>query len=222
VDPRLPFARSEDRIKLLYRLPLSGNEKSVLTIVPNEADVGTAPILHDSECRLDIQEALLKTDCFDAVLLPGTLTRPHGPATYMTARQLAQMAFDRLKPGGLLIGHLDHVVAPRHLAQWATAGMAWRQALAWRGFETTSRCKHSLASVGFVGAECYFVEPHMRDPMALVSSIPAAAQAHFDRTIRRNRPLYSGTGYRARMALGLAGWAGLLQAHLFLWARKPC
>lgn len=222
MDPRLPFARSEDRIKLLYRLPLAGNENSVLTIFPNGAEAGSGPRLHDLECRVGVQEALLETACFDAVLMPGTLTRSQGSSMAVTGLQVAKLAFERLNPGGLLIAHLDHVVAPRHLAQWASGGMAWRQVLAWRGFETASRCKHSLAAVGFSGAECYFVEPHMRDPMALVSSIPAAAQAHFDRTIRRNRPLYSGLGYRARVALGMAGWAGLLQAHLFLWARKPC
>jgi hypothetical protein len=222
VDPRLPFARSEDRVKLLYRLPLAGTERSVLTILPNAADAAAATALHDLECRLGIQEALLRADGFDAVLLPGTLTRSHVLPASLTARQLAKLAFERLNPGGLLIGHLDHVVAPRHLARWASTGMAWRQALAWRGFWSTTLCRRSLSQVGFEGIECYFVEPHMHDPMALVSSVPAAAQMHFERTIRRNRPLYSGAGYWARIALAKAGWAGLLQPHLFFWARRPC
>lgn len=164
-------------------------------------------------------ETMLTAALFDVVMLPATLTRS---SASMSARQIAKAAFARLNPGGLLIGHLDHVVAPKHLARCLAQGVTMQQVKAWRGFETASRCKTSLSDVGFVSTELYYVEPDMEDPMALVSSMPAAARTHFSRTIRRGQPLYSTVGYWGRTVLTNAGLAGLLQTHLFFWARKPC
>jgi hypothetical protein len=219
VAPGLPFAKSEDRVKLMYRLPMTGAEKTILTILPIGDQSTSALHSHLPETRLDLQETMLTAALFDVVMLPATLTRS---SASMSARQIAKAAFARLNPGGLLIGHLDHVVAPKHLARCWAQGVTMQQVRAWRGFETASRCKTSLSDVGFVSTELYYVEPDMEDPMALVSSMPAAARTHFSRTIRRGQPLYTTVGYWGRTVLTNAGLAGLLQTHLFFWARKPC
>ena len=159
---------------------------------------------------------------FEAVLLPGTLTSFAAGTSQMPARRLVALAHALLKPGGILVGHLDHFVAPRNLLAWMMGQQSLRRAQAWRGFETTGRCVKSLQSAGFDDVECYYVEPNASDPMALVSSDVRAAKTHFVRTVRRNRPLYSPVGYFVRASLAQAGLGGLLQSHLFLWARKPC
>ena len=70
------------------------------------------------------------------------------------------------------------------------------------------RCVNSVRTVGFDDVECYYVEPNIGDPMALVSSDVHAASAHFVRTVRRNRPLYSPVGYLVRWLTRLCELTG--------------
>ena len=226
MSSRLPFALGEDRLRLLYRLPLSGAENSILVL--NAAGTSSGRLFSNDVRFVTRDSGQLvgaessAASAFDAVLLPGTLTSPASASSGMTARRLIALAHSALKPGGVLVGHLDHVLAPRNVLAWTVGKQALKRAQAWRGFETARRCVNSLHTVGFNDAECYYVEPNIGDPMALISSDVHAASTHFVRTVRRNRPLYSPVGYLVRASLAQAGLGGLLQSHLFLWARKPC
>lgn len=159
---------------------------------------------------------------FDVVALPGTLTSTFGPRGAGSARRFVDVAHALLAPGGVVVGHLDHVTSVRGIQQLLSGGHAWQRMQAWRGFETAGRCIDSLEGAGFQSAECFFVEPRITDPLALVSSADQAARSHFVRVVRRNRPLYSPAGYRMRIALARVGLGGLLQPHLFFCARKAC
>ena len=226
MDSRLPFALGEDRLRLLYRLPLSGKEESILVLSADPAD---DPSIGWSDQRVESGTVtqLLGTrerpaKRFDALALPGTLTSSACGPSAASARDVASLAYALLKPGGVLVGHLDNVLAPRNLKRWLTGKHPWHRVRACRGFETASCCIASLHAIGFRTAECFYVEPHIGDPMALVSSEPGSARVHFVRTVRRNSPLYSRAGYLLRASLAQARLGGLLQSHLFFWARKPC
>lgn len=220
---RLPLALGEDRLRLLYRLPLTGAERAVLALHDGVGEGPDWPGLPVES--LALARFLAEPDResqYDAVFLPGITGRPHADQPARTARQLIETAARALKPGGMLVAHLDHGVAPRQLWRGLKhgQGLAWLRRLA--GFETAARCTASLRAFGFTDAECYYIEPHADDPGALISSQPQAAKAHFVRTVRRNRPLYSRGGYGVRALCAHIGLGGLLQPHLFLWARKRC
>lgn len=226
MEPRLPFARGEDRLRLLYRLPLTGQEATILvlrtdgsTMVPFEVNDTRVVVRSVAESGATMESAPTR---FDVVALPGTLTPTNGRHGAGSARRLVSLAHTLLSPGGVVVGHLDHLASIGFIRHRLSGAGAWRHALAWRGFETAGRCVRSIETAGFRSTECFFVEPRISDPLTLVSSEARAARAHFLWAVRRNRPLYSLCGYQLRIALAEVGLGGWLQPHLFFWARKPC
>lgn len=220
---QLPFALGEDRLRTLYLLPLAGNEHAVLELRADAARPlrwNGLPV--DSLSVADYLAKPVVGPCYDAVFLVGVLGRPTHSASVGTAQQLIEIASGALRPGGMLVAHLDHGAAPKQIWHLLKRDRGLRGLHRLRGFETAARCTASVNASGFQDTECYYVEPHADDPAALISSHPKAAKTHFVRTIRRNRPLYSRSGYWTRALCVQVGLGGLLQPHLFLWARKRC
>jgi hypothetical protein len=163
---------------------------------------------------------------FDAVALPGTLTsqaaRATGTVKAPSPQAVLELALRSLRPGGLLVGHFEPSVsvfgirrAVMHPGLW----YPWLQQLPWG---TARRSARWLQGAGFESVETYYVEPRISAPSALISVEPQAANRHFVRSARRNRPLYSLAGYWLRMAIARLGLGGLLQAQVYFLARRPC
>ena len=226
-DLRPPFATGAQRLRLLYQLPLTGQEARILVIgsrLQAEAAFG-GPLRH---MRIEIAEpgAPIQSSGFDAVALPGSLLRSETDvgqqAANVVPEHLLQMAFLALRPGGIVVGHLDHLMsahALRALAQGHATLDTW---LRCRSMRSGPRCQETLSRLGFAEAECFFVEPKIEAPMAVVSVHPLAAKSHFLRAIRRTRGQYSAFGYFVRMTLARLRLGGTLQPHLFFWAKRPC
>lgn len=137
-------------------------------------------------------------------------------------RALLNHAWDSLRPGGLVVGHLEQMKSVHGLRDLLMQPSTWHTAMQRWPVASAPRCLHALKRAGFDEVECYFVEPRISAPTVLVPSRAAAARWHFVRAVRRNRALYGLPGYAARLALAGFGLGGLLQPHLFFTARKPC
>lgn len=222
MDDRLPFASGEARLRLLYELPLTGHERRVLVIGPNSG----VPIALSAEQqhRLSTLQCLpLAGDAptsgeFDAVLVPGSLFDHHDAS----ADALLTKALRALTPGGVVVGHCDNLLSVRALGAACRSGALFSNLRNRQQAGSPARLDRTLRTLGFVDTECFHVEPHIGSPMALIPAEPRASQSHFVRTVQRNRPLYGRLGYALRLALARAGLGGMLQPHLFFWARKPC
>lgn len=222
MEDRLPFASGEARLRLLYELPLTGNERRVLVIGADSA----VPVALSAEQqhRLSTLQCLpLAGDAqpsgeFDAVLVPGSLFDHNDES----ACALLTTALRALTPGGVVVGHCDNLLSVRALGAACRSGALFLNLRNRRQAGNPVRLERTLQTLGFVDAECFHVEPHIVSPMALIPAEPRASQSHFVRTVRRNRPLYGRLGYALRLALAQAGLGGMLQPHLFFWARKPC
>lgn len=218
-DARLPFARGEDRLRLLYTLPLTDAPACTLLV---GADDGAARALRSGWASAVTQwsasalvEGLRGADApsYDAVLLPGLL-RAGAPAPAAIVRS----ALAALRPGGVLVGHAPNLLSA-HALRGARHGPL---PLPWSAWATPARVERSLRRHGCVDAEAFFVEPRVASPMVLVPAARAAARRHFLIAVRRNRPLYGSAGYLLRLALAGCGLGGMLQPEIFFWARKPC
>lgn len=229
MDVQYPFATDLARLQLLYRLPTSPAPHRLLVLtVDGEAlpmaDHWPGPVQQLALSALCLPPGL-GTARFDAVALPGTLAlrraRPPGPPLVNNAGLMKAVA-GLLVPGGVIVGHLDHGWALRNLRR---PGAAWALLLARLtpgSITGPARCLHALAGAGFEAGQCFYVQPSIAAPMALVPCRPAAARAHFLRAVRSSRPHCSGLGYAARLLLAWAGLGGIFQQQLFFWARKPC
>lgn len=226
MDASPPFAADADRLRLLYRLPLAGGEQRILVFGP---DTIAEHLLDEDASRVEVVLtdgiAALDGRPFDAVILPIQLLT-HGDSIGLRAdRPLAGLlaqAYQALRPGGVLIGHVDHVLslaAARSAIQGRVSWSGWRSwGMAWTG----TGCNRALRAAGFELPECYYVEPRITAPMSLVPLPWRPARAHFLRAIRRTHEYYSRPGYLLRLMLAHLGLGGLLQPHLFFWARRPC
>lgn len=221
MEDRLPFATGEARLQLLYELPLTGDERRVL-VIGTGSGVSTA-LSAERQARLSTLRMSPADDApaageFDAVLMPGSLfDNPEDSAEALLGRTLRALV-----PGGVVVGHCTNLLSVRALFSACRSGALFSTLRERRQAGDPARLERTLQSLGFVGAECFHVEPHIGSPMALIPAEPHASRSHFVRTVRRNRPLYGRLGYALRLALAQAGLGGMLQPHLFFWARKPC
>ena len=222
MEDRLPFASGEARLRLLYELPLTGDERRVLVIGPDSG----VPIALSAEQQhrvsaiqclppaVDAPEA----GGFDAVLMPGSLFDDQD----VSARALLNKALRALAPGGVVVGHCENLLSVRAWVSACRSGDVFSNLRNRQQAGSPARLEHTLRALGFIDAECFHVEPHIASPMALIPAEPRASRNHFVRTVLRNRPLYGHLGFSLRLALARAGQGGILQPHLFFWARKPC
>ena len=227
MDSQPPFATGAQRLRLLYRLPLTGREARILVIGSHaEAEAVFGKALPHATIEVVEPGTPIVSSGFDAVALPGSLVRgevgAHRQESVVSPEQLLQLAYSSLRPGGIVLGHLDHLLSAhglRRAAQGRSTLVSW---LRCRSVISGPRCQRTLSRLGFIGAECFFVEPQIEAPMAVVSVHPLTAKSHFLRAIRRTRAQYSAAGYVLRMTLAGLQLGGVLQPHLFFWAKRPC
>ena len=227
VDSRPPFATGAQRLRLLYRLPLTGQEVRILVIGSRtQAETAFGEALPHASIEVAEPGSPVGSSGFDAVALPGSLVSGKAAADRqqpaVSPEQMLQVAYSALRPGGIVLGHLDHLLSAhglRRALQGRSTLVSW---LRCRGVASGPRCQRTLSRLGFVGAECFFVEPQIEAPMAVISVHSLAAKSHFLKAIRRTRAQYSATGYLVRMTLATLRLGGALQPHLFFWAKRPC
>lgn len=222
MDPTLPFATGADRLRLLYRLPLRGDESRLLVIGSHD-DAARAFDLRGRAGGVQVAApgAALPGAGFDAIALPGSLSGGR-TSSALPPRLMLMRAREALRPGGLLVGHIEPPASVHHLASMLRGRRSCPAWHVWRDVGSGPACLRSLAQAGFEGAECYHVEPHIGAPMALIPIEARAARRHFMRAIGRNRALYSTCGFALRLALAGLSLGGLLQPQVFFWARRPC
>jgi hypothetical protein len=212
---------------LLYALALSGTAPRILVVGSrNEAEL----LLNDEafSARVDVSSEIgVPSDAaFDAVLLPLSVLGKRSESIGMVPRQpwpvLVQEAYAALRPGGVLVGHLEHLASLATLRAALRGQISGHALPMWRGALTIGSQLRALRDVGFGGIECFYVEPRISAPMSLVPRSWWAARTHFLRAVRRSRASYSLPGYLVRLALAAAGLGGLFQPHIFVWTRRPC
>lgn len=218
-DPRLPFARGEDRLRLLYTLPLVDTPAATLLIGEDNEETRALRDGWSGAVTLMPVTALTQERCStttsgnDVVLLPGAL-RAGGPPP----GQVVRAALAALRPGGVLVGHAVNMLSV-HALHGVLRGELPRP---WSGWAAPADVERSLREHGCVDAECFLVEPRAAAPMVLIPADRAAARRHFLIAVRRNRPMYDSPGYLLRLLLARCGLGGMLQPDIFFWARRPC
>ena len=191
-----------------------------------EADAAFDPSLPRTMFEVVAPGAQIPAMKFDAVALPGSLMCADdaggldGPSA--SPEQVLRLAHSALRPGGVVVGHIDHLLSAHGLRNTLQGRVGLGSWLRYRGLISGRRCRQTLLRSGFAVPECFYVEPQIEAPMAVVPVHPLAAKSHFLRSIRRTRGQYSMTGFALRMALAGARLGGILQPDLFFWAQRPC
>jgi hypothetical protein len=195
MDIEYPYADAAARRQLLYRLPSVPVPRRLLVLAEAAAD----DALGDSWGGPITHRALSD---------PGGLA-PGGGALFEAvalprlagnAAPLLAAVHGLLVPGGVVIGGVTDRSAARK----------------------PQRLRASLIAAGFQQPECWYVQPGMESPMALVPCDALAAKAHFVRAARAARSLYSPPAYVLRLLAARLGIVAWRQTELFFWARKPC
>lgn len=135
---------------------------------------------------------------------------------------LMRRAHEALRSGGVLVGHMDHVLSLPTVRTVLRGQVSWRASRAWKASWSGAGCLRALHAAGFDEAECFFIEPRISAPTALVPLAASPARAHFVSAVRRTHAHYTQIGYFMRLLLASAGLGGWLQPHLFFWARRRC
>lgn len=227
MDLRPPFATGAERLRLLYRLPLTGRESRILVIgTATEAASAFDPGTRSAVIEVVVPGEPVRSSAFDVVALPGALAAgnadPLPRLAPVAPERLLALAYSALRPGGIVIGHLDHLLSVHGLRGVLRGRVGLGPWLRGWPIITGPRCQDALVKSGFEAPECFYVEPQIAAPMAIVPVHPVAARSHFLRAIRRTRGQYSPPGYALRLALAGVRLGGALQPHLFFWARRPC
>lgn len=225
MDSRPPFATGAERLRLLYRLPLTGRETRILVIGSRaEADAVFDRASHHATVDAIATDATTTSSGFDVVALPGSLLHSSGQhqGPSGSPERLLRLAYAALRPGGIVVGHLDHLLSAHGLRQMLLGRVGIGSWIRCRPLISGPRCRRTLMRLGFEGSECFYIEPQIAAPMAVVPVHPLAARSHFLRAIRRTRNQYSLPGFVLRMALASVRLGGALQPHLFFWAQRPC
>ncbi len=206
---------------------MSGSEARILVVGTR---VEARRVLNSAGCKAQVEVSseigVPAGAGFDAVLLPLALLgeRAEGVGTVpsQALASLVREAHAALRPGGVVVGHFENLVSLATLRTAARGQVSWRTWRVWRGTITTNACLRALTAAGFAATECFYVEPRISAPMSLVPRSWWPARTHFLRAVRRSRSSYGRAGYLARLALAAVGFGGLLQPHLFFWARRAC
>lgn len=223
MDVQYPYAEGLSRRQLLYRLPGAPAPRRLLVVHSGTGEgalIGGgwgAPVTVVAASEL--QALAAQGDVrFDAVALPAVLSA----GQLQPGAVVLTLAHGLLVPGGVVIGHLEHGCALRRWASLAGLRAVAGALLGTQGLGSPGQCQGALQRAGFSDPTCFFVQPHIGDPMGLIPSDTVAARAHFLRSVRSSRHLYGRLGYALRLVLAAAGLGGTLQPELFFWARRPC
>lgn len=230
MDIAYPYADDIARLRLLYRLPTVPAPQRLLLVAPDDAarQLGQAwpgPVTV-VPAALALQQLGRAQARFDTVALPQVLGLRHalacdGPAMAGN-QQVLDAAWQWLVPGGAVVGHLPHGWALRRA--WRPRGWSElaRAGLCQDAITTPAQMLRQLRASGFSAPHCFYVQPSMASPMALVPCQAQAAKAHFLRAIRAARSNHGHLGQGLRLLLAHLGLAGMLQSDLLFWAHKPC
>ena len=229
-DVQYPYADGLARLQLLYRLPTSPAPRRLLVVCADEEGSligggwgGAVSVTAVSGLRAALSQG---AERFDAVALPFVLER--GTARSGTGApeagndEILGLVRELLVPGGVVVGHLTHVCALRHLLSWSGGCQFVKAFLRAQGIGRSAHCVDRLRQAGLTEIECFYVQPSIDAPMGLIPSQGAASRAHFLRAIRSASGHYGRIGYAVRLLLAQVGWGGVLQPQLFFWARRPC
>lgn len=229
MDSRPPFATGGERLRLLYRLPLTGRESRIL-VMGSQAEADAVFDRDSQHTTIDAIQPDARTALsdYDVVALPGSLLRIDSDSGCIVhglpgpPEHLLRLAYSALRPGGTVVGHLDHLLSAHGLGQALRGCIGIGSWIRCRPLISGPKCLETLMRLGFEGSECFYVEPQIAAPMTAVPVHPLAARSHFIRAIRRTRDQYSLPGFVLRMALARVRLGGALQPHLFFWAQRPC
>lgn len=227
MDANPPFAADAERLRLLYRLPLTGEERRILLIGTRELAAQLFPPMQTG-VEVVVRDGRLQPGdgLFDAIVLPlqllgDSLDGVGRPIDRPLPALLSELCRS-MRPGGLIVGHLEQVVSIATARTALRRRISWSRWRCWRGAWTGEGCLRSMKAAGLEAAECYYVEPRITAPMSIVPLAWLPARAHFLRAIMRTHEHYTLPGYLMRLLLAYLGLGGLLQPHLFFWARRPC
>ena len=137
-------------------------------------------------------------------------------------QQLLEAAWRWLAPGGAVVGHLPHGRALRRVLRPRAWPELLRAVARQDAITGPVQALQRLHAAGFSAPQCFYVQPSIASPMALVPCQPQAAKAHFLRAIRAARSHHGHLGQGLRLLLAQLGLAGMLQGDLLFWAHKPC
>lgn len=231
MDVQYPYADGLSRLQLLYRLPTPPAPRRLLVVCADDDGAligggwgrGAVTVV-----ALGALESVLAQGAqrFDAVALPAVLGRRLALAAVdgsgANNRKVLGLARELLVPGGVVVGHMDHLCALRHLLRWSGLRGLIGTIVRPQGIGFASQCLSRLRQAGLAEAECFYVQPSIDAPMGLIPSQGAASRAHFLRAIRSTQGRCGRAGYALRLSLAHAGLGGMLQPQLFFWARRPC
>jgi len=227
MDLRHPYSDPSARVQLLYRLPTAPAPRRLLVVAESPelrsevaAGWGSGEVMACDSAGF-LRLATERSDCFDAVALPSTLSA-RAASRGIRNGHLLRAACRLLTPGGVVVGHLEHARALRRLKRPSAVVQLIAAAFDGDAICGPTGCCRLLRQAGLAAGECYYVQPHMHSPMGLVPSEAAAARAHFLRAVRSARHHWRASGHVVRLALCWAGLGGMLQGELFFWARRPC
>lgn len=206
---------------------MAGDEARALVIGSHD-DVGRVFDIPGKAINVEVLEpgTMSPVSGFDVVVLPGCLVcsvaRDDRSADDLSPGTLLRQAYDALRPGGVVVGHLDHLLSLHGLRRTLRGQLPWAVWSRSHRLMSGPRCLRALDRSGFIESECFYVEPQLASAKALVPLHALAARGHFLRTIRRARGQYSNIGFGLRMTLAGVHLGRLLQPQLFFWARRPC
>jgi hypothetical protein len=210
-----PYARTIDRLEILYRLPFSPVHGRLLQVVragqqalsltaPEGCDIWTIgdcltpPPAAPSSCA----RAVLH-DVLDTMDLDGSLDT------------ILQRVHDALAPQGVVMGCFRN---PWNLRGWLRSGNVAEPRIAGH---TIRDVRRSLHHVGFVQAHFFHLLPDSHEPLRLVDADPDVARQLLTYEVAaRKGPLLPHLARMATLRFGI--YPTLLTMSRFFWAFKPC
>lgn len=224
MDVAFPYADGLSRRQVLYRLPAVPEPRRLLLV---SSDTGSGligaswggPVTVLAPSGLDagfLQEGAR----FDAVALPWLTGLRRSPGSH--GPHMLQLAHSVLMPGGVVVGHLHNAHTLRQLTTARGLSEVLATLVHRRSMGSAAGCHAELLHAGYAKPECWYVQPSIDSPMGLIPTDPAAARAHFLRSIRSEQGHYSPLAYVARLLVAALGLGGMQQHELFFWATKPC
>lgn len=221
MDVQYPYADGWSRLQLLYRLPTAPAPRRLLIVCADasQAQVGDGwgspvKVIDPSALQAEVEQGPAR---YEVVALPAMLDG----CSAAEVGQVMAAARALLSPGGVLVGHVRHALALRRMLSLPGLLAALAALLRRPCIGRAGGCQRSLSHAGFASVQCFYVQPDIESPMGLIPVQPAAARAHFLRSVRSAQDLHGRWGHIARLLVARSGLGGLMQSHLFYWARQP-
>lgn len=220
-----PLASDLARTQFLYRLPLTRpagrllvvGGASVLKTLGWPSDYCNIESSLDANASKEIEEpAKYSAIAIPAIINPFSNTiESQGNSDY-----LAKL-FARLTPGGVIVGHMNNGLFIGNIAQPAKLRVLLAAIVDAKCPNTPKRLNFLLRAAGFTEVECFYVQPSIESPMALIPCVSTVSDSYFKRyasTARTNQSAASYWGRRMAVRLGLGG---VLRNSIFFWGRHP-